>query len=304
MTDNENNGLPSLTAEEQAYFDNRGDVPQQEEKPEPVAKAEPEDEDEEIDVVDDDPDAENDDESEEQPLKKVVPLKALHREREAKRALDEKLRAAEADRIRLEERMNMILQQMSPKQAQKPQEEDLPPNDDPIAKIEWLERQLANQQQQTKTIAQQNEERAQFEQLARYAEQHERAFVAQTPDYYEAVEYLKASRAKELQLLGYAQQDINQVLFSETHGIVSAAAQTGRSPAEIAYSIAQQRGWQKKEAALKPAEVKPSTKSLSQASGSATGATISAQDVLRMAPDEFERWISKNPKKYRQLMGG
>jgi hypothetical protein len=151
MTDNENNGLPSLTAEEQAYFDNRGNVPEPQ-QPEPKAAAQPEpEEDEEIDVVDDDPDAEDEGEGEEQPLKKVVPLKALHREREARKALDEKLRAVEVERARMEERMNMILQQMAPKHEPQQQEEEEPPEDDPIAQIGWLRKQLAAQQQQTKT---------------------------------------------------------------------------------------------------------------------------------------------------------
>ncbi len=308
MTDNENSGLPSLSAEEQAYFDNRGNVTEPETKPETTAaETTPQetDEVEEIDVVDDDPDADVEDpDAEDQPLKKVVPLKALHKEREARKALDEKLRQLEVDRARMEERMNMMLQQMQAPQQKddEPKQQEMPGDDDPIGQIEWLKSQFLTKQQQEQ---QQAKEREQQQAIQRHVMEVDTILtqaMTADPTVKEAFDFGVNAIRQHYQKQGVPPWELEQYVARDMQQYALRAPKTVEEIAEFAKANARYYGWQP---VAKVTETpKPSTKSLSQASGSATGATISAQDVLRMPPDEFERWISKNPKKYRQMMGG
>lgn len=296
---------PSFTEEEKAYFENRGNPPASQ----PVE----DDADEPMDLVEEDAEDEieepegdeegDEDEPSEKPKKQVVPIKALHKEREARKQLDQQLRQAEADRIRLEERMNALLERFQPPQEQQ-QEERVPTFDeDPIAAMQAAAAKQQTLEQQLAQFQEQQRLQAEAQQIAQYTQYHEQEFLKTTPDYYDAMEHLKTGRIEELRMLGYGDEIVAQVIRDEARQIITAAAQSGRSPAEVAYAIAKQRGYMPKSAAP-VMDAKPSTKSLSQASGSPAGAKLTAQDVLRMSSEEFERFAAKNPKKFRQLLGG
>lgn len=258
--------------------------------------------DDEVDV-EPETDLEDDDEQPEKPKKQVVPIKALHKEREARKQLDQQLRQAEADRIRLEERMNALLERFQPQQQQEPEERVPSFDEDPIAAMQAAAAKQQTLEQQLAQFQEQQRQQAEAQQIAQYTQYHEQEFLKTTPDYYDAVEHLKTGRVEELRMLGYNDQMVAQVIQDEARQIITAAAQSGKSPAEVAYTIAKQRGYMPKSAAP-VMDAKPSTKSLSQASGSPTGAKLTAQDVLRMSSEEFERFAAKNPKKFRQLLGG
>lgn len=299
MTDNLNDVLPTFTPEEKAYFDNRGGTPDKEpEREEQEVIDVVEDVDDEIDMEADAPD-EADQEPEQKPKKQVVPIQALHREREARKAADERFRQMELDSARLQERMTVLLRQMQPEPEQ---EQQYNLEDDPIGGIRQNMTRTEQVEQRLAQFEQAERQRAEFAQMSEFTQYHEQEFLKTKPDYYEAVNHLRNARVTELQLVGVPQNEIGQIIMEEAKSITIAAARSGKSPAEIAYTIAQQRGYAPKQAAA-PVEAKPSTKSLSQASGSAAGASITAQDLLRMSPQEFETYASKNPKKMRQLMG-
>lgn len=297
MTDNLNEVLPSFTAEEKAYFDNRG-VPAETEQ-----KA---DDTEIIDVVEDGDEAvtdETDDavedgdepENKEKPRKQVVPLTALHRERDNRKAAEDRARNFEVELAKSTERMQILLQSMQP-----PQEPEDTGEDDPIG---FFHRETQSLKQQVEEFKQQQRVQQENAQLANFTQYHEAEFIKSNPDYYDAVNHLRSVRVNELNMLGYAPEIVQRVIMDETDAIIRSAAQASKSPAEIAYSIAKQRGYAPK-AAKADAPPAQSTKSLSQGGGTPPGAGVTAQDILRMSPDEFSKFSEKNPKKLRQLMGG
>ena len=134
----ENEGLSS---EEKAYFDSRGET---EIKVEPtVEKSEPETVTDEVETeVETGAEAETD--GEQQPDKpqqpKTVPLAALTKEREARKA--EKARIAELERLNntWQERWNQVLQPQ--KQEQAPAEPEIPAPEDPMGRINWIVDQI------------------------------------------------------------------------------------------------------------------------------------------------------------------
>lgn len=295
--------LPSFTPEENAYFDNRGNQPANssaDDGEEPIDLVEG-DEDDDIDLGDDEADEQ---EEPSKPKKQVVPIKALHKEREARKQFEAQFRQAEIERARMEERMNALLQRM---QTTDPVDEKKPASfeDDPLGALMETQTRSQKLEEEMQAIRQAEKARIENEQMRQFAAHHEQQFAAKQPDYFDAVNYLKAGRLNELQTyFGLNAVQAQQIIDNDSREIIIAAARSGRSPAEMAYQIAKQRGYVPKNADPSPEIGKPSTKSLSQASGTAGGAKLTAQDILRMSPEEFQRFSEKNPKKLRQLMGG
>lgn len=304
--------VPTFTAEEKAYFDNRGNVP--ETAKEEVAKSAPppaEDPDEPLDLVDEvDEDLDEPDTEDEKPRKQVVPIKALHKEREERKALTEKLRTIEIERARMEERMNMMLQQMQgpDKKAEVQQQDEEPGDDDPIGQIQWLKAQVAKQRQQEQETFKARREQEQIERHVVEVDHVLTQAMTDDPTVKEAFDFGVQALRDHYQKQGVPPSDVDQYIRRDMQSYALRAPKTKAEIAEYAKANARYFGWAEKPAQADPGtarlDAKPSTKSLSQASGSATGATITAQDLIRMPADEFQRFIEKNPKKYRQMMGG
>jgi hypothetical protein len=84
-----------------------------------------------------------------------------------------------------------------------------------------------------------------------------------------------------------------------------------KSPAEIIYNLARLRGYA---AAARPSGAadrldtiqrgQAANKSLSYTGGSSGEAEITAEALLKMPMDEFEKFAEKNPARVKRLMGG
>lgn len=313
-SENENSGLPSLTAEEQAYFDNRGNVPEPKTEPEQAAAPDPEDADEPIDLIDEvdeeeelDPDAEPD----EKPRKQVVPIKALHKEREERKALAAKLQTIEIERARMEERMNMMLQQMQApqqKEAEQQRQDEMPGDDDPIAQIEWLKSQVITQKQQEQEQRKAQEQQQAIQRHVMEVDNVLTQAMTEDPTVKEAFDFGVQALRDHYAKQGVPPWELEPYIQRDMQNYALRAPKTKAELAEYAKANARYFGWSPQAQQPSPEaakmDAKPSTKSLSQASGSAAGATMTAQDLLRMDPDQFQRFIDKNPKKYRQMLGG
>ena len=98
--------------------------------------------------------------------------------------------------------------------------------------------------------------------------------------------------------------------------LLEMAMERGKSPAEMLYDLANQRGYKKADAAANPdtgaAAEKLATiergqaahKSLSNTGGSSGDQEMTAEALIDMPAAEFETWCEKNPARARRLFGG
>jgi hypothetical protein len=285
MSDQMETGV-EFTPEETAFFDNRGQAPEPE--PEKV-------ETQKTETVEA--------EKPEPKVEKVVPLPALHEERNKRKAIEARLREIELENARYAERFKII-----EKVDKQPT-----PAEDPFAYLEKVvPGEIDEVRKKLAEFEKRDQEQTQHRQvLSSYASDVQR-FKAETPDFDDAYKFVVNGYFAEAQAMGLP----NPVEAAQAHElqIVMNALQRGVSPAEALFSVAKARGFQSKpkEDEKKPAAEKLDTiekgqaanKSLSQAGGQPGGEEMTAEQLLKMPLDEFEAWTKKNPAKARRLMGG
>lgn len=162
------------------------------------------------------------------------------------------------------------------------------------------------------------------------------AFEGKNPDYKQAYNFLLETRASELVAIGFddprsmiaagadpnspevqgAAKALHDALIADEKGIADLAFGKKKSPAEIIYNLAKQRGYKKADGKT-PAEPSKGSekldaiergqqehKSLNGGGGGDAGDAMSAERLLAMPLDEYEAWVEKNPAKARRIMGG
>jgi hypothetical protein len=142
------------------------------------------------------------------------------------------------------------------------------------------------------------------------------AFESKTPDFKTAYDFLLNSRAAELKAIGYdTPESLHQALVADEFAIAEMAFAKGKSPAEMIYALANQRGYKKAmtadpdagAAAEKLATIErgqAAHKSLSATGGSSGDPEMTAEALIAMPAEEFESWCNKNPAKAKRLFGG
>lgn len=135
------------------------------------------------------------------------------------------------------------------------------------------------------------------------------------PDFKAAYNFLLNARAAELKAIGYdTPESLHNALIADEMAIAQMAFERGKSPAEMLYNLANQRGYKKEQAADAKSSAaekleaiergQAANKSLSNAGGSAGDPEMTAEALIAMPADEFEAWTNKNPAKARRLFGG
>lgn len=128
----------------------------------------------------------------------------------------------------------------------------------------------------------------------------EQEFAQATPDYPQAVNHLVGMRARELQRYGMDPMSIQETIKQEALDLARSAIQLGMSPAEMAYAVAQDRGYnpqvQQKQPSNQAVQMleaiergQRSSKSLSSAPGAISQADLSADAVANMSEADFLR---------------
>lgn len=168
-----------------------------------------------------------------------VPHQALHQEREGHKQTKQQLQAAQ-DQLRQ-------IAEMRARLAQPQQQEEPPAGDDPAA-TDYLRKRLDEVSQRVQQRDQRDNEQAitQHENQVLFSQLNdaEAEFRASQPDYDQAATYLANARARELGRYGLAQHEIKAALADEVLEITRSAITMGKSPAQLAYEIAQDRGYQ------------------------------------------------------------
>lgn len=303
----------ALSAEEQAYFDTRGEA---ELKPAPELETAAE-EAETVETVE----AEEEEVAVDPPK---VPLAALTKERAAAKELKAKMAEMEKRHAVLEDRWNTLLKVQEPTPVAAVADDPEPdPEKDIFAHSAWQARQI-------KAVTEAIKTREQTEQQARAAAEADSAiwslwkqsatsYKAEKPDFDDAVKFLSDARLKQMQAyavvddrFGDEQQRVAQ-LNAELKQIVATAKAKGINPADAVYQIATTYGYTKAAPAVVDTEelervekaIAGST-SLSSVGGQRPGAAIDAKAIADMSPGEFEAWYAKpsNQQKFKRLAGG
>lgn len=260
-------------------------APEPEPPPEPEAKPEPK-------------------AAEPEPKKPVrlVPHEALHEERVKRQALERRL----ADM----EKAQPPRQQASPASG-----DDIDENENPLGAIAALKAKLKLWETQAEESTRQQDANRQIS--ARMAPRVE-AYAKEHPEYVDQFQYVRASRAEELSLLGYAPEQIAQSLHAEEMDLARRTIENDLDPGDVIAKLAKARGWRakepvpepKKEATLDPDASKKierlqagtrAAKSSSAGGGSGPEAEMTLERLASLDGAAFDAAFAKNGQR---LLGG
>ena len=184
----------------------------------------------------------------------LVPLAALQESREQQKAL--KAQIAELEKRRwLSDDDAELLQDLKAQRAAAKQPK--PPEflEDPKGYIDHKEKEVTEalkQLRETETKRAESEKQSQqLNQLLSTVATHEQGFVAQNPDYHEALNHVRNVRTQQLKMMFPDANDaqIQQQIRNEEIGGAHQILARGGNPAEFAYNYAKTLGYVKKQAA-------------------------------------------------------
>jgi hypothetical protein len=220
MDDNE---VMTESPEEKAFFDSKGaDTVVVEKEPELPLAGEPAKE----------------EPAKEEPKSHTVPLATLLEERrEAKAKLDKVM-----------SRIDKLQEMIQPKEEPTARPD---PNIDPIGALKEAQERLDRFENQGK-------ESAEIRAIADFGQRHAEAFRQQKPDFDEAYNHLRHSRANQLMESGKAEtpEALNRMILNEEKEIIQMCARMNVSPAAFMYNLASAVGYAPKQAAAEVQEVK------------------------------------------------
>lgn len=309
----------TLTAEEQAYFDTRGATAPEPAKEAPEKAPEAAEEIPAADTADDvaaeaEADASDDVGSEDDKRQKVVSHKALHAERERRKAAEKELQELREFRIRMEERAKWAAEAQARREAEAAQA-DAPAEPDPDEDIFGA---VKHDRQRTTAELQQIKQKLEAQEKAREAERYQRQvvstyqsraqeFKAEAEDFDDAYKHLYKSRDEELKEIGIADAAQRmQMIEADEFGIVARALSEGRNPAQVIYRMAHARGYQKSAPAKAAPDVeaaKAASRTLSGTGGNPTG-PMTAERLAKMSATEFMAYEDRHPEVVKRLMQG
>lgn len=310
-----------LSAEEQAYFDQAGQIEDESpaETPEPSADAPEEDAAPEPEQDGAPPE---DEDGGDRRRNRTVDYRAL---REAR----EELSRERQERAKLEERVNIILQHMQGQQQ--PQQEEASAEPEPLEPFDpdkhdvfdYLKRQseeIAQLRGWKQETERERAERMQRERQAAAVQDfqqrlaaHEQSFAQQNPDYFDRLEAYSTQEAQRRAVLsGYggdprAVQQVAQQVKSELFRTAYNLVRQGQDPAAYFYqALANYAPAPAQETEPEPAKEEPPPEDKFQSlkgSGSSKARKVrTPADLAKMSDDEFQKAIENGT--FARVMGG
>lgn len=207
-------------------------------------------------------DSASDSEPAKAPLKQdVVPQQALHEAREQNRQLRAKIAELEAlPRLTAEDAQ--LLKELREQRAKPPEERDPDFLQDPKGYIDAKERKIAaalkkleeGDTQRKQAEEQQRQQQQQIAAIVTNVQQHEAAFVKETPDYHDALTHARNVRSQQLKMMFPQATDaqISQQISMEELSAAAQILQSGGNPAEFVYNYARTLGYAPKPKGKQP----------------------------------------------------
>ncbi len=184
---------------------------------------------------------------------KVVPLRALQEEREAAKELKRQIAELQAQ-PKLSDEDKQILAELKASRAAQAKPKDVDFMDDPKGyvdtKVQAALDKLAAIDTKAETTGNQVTAQQQFNALMTAISTSETAFVAQNPDYYDALNHVRTVRANQIRLMDPSIDDaqINKLVAQEELTAAHQLIQKGADPCKFAMDYAKTIGYTKKEA--------------------------------------------------------
>ena len=235
---------------------------------------------------------------------KVVPLAALHEERQRRKELQQQIAQQNQNYQMLQQRLDHLARLAEGPQRQMPDE-----NADPLGYTVEGVKQVSQQvkelrEQQAKDL----QERQHSENIRLFenaVDRAEKVYIAQKPDYYEAVNFARQRKIAEYEAIGMPANLAAQRLDNEIRQFAWHAIQNGESPAEAGYRMAQAIGY-------KPSGVSAEQKLAMQQKGISAqapkggsgqgGGKLSLDALLKMESKDFLAKTSGD--NWKKLVGG
>jgi vacuolar-type H+-ATPase subunit I/STV1 len=257
---------------------------------------------------------------------KMVPHETFHAEREEHKKTKAELSELREFRAAMDERMRWF-----EAAQQQPQKDDTPPdpNVDVFAALKWTQDKLLEQQTAANESRQRQEQQTQEQQreaqVWNYWQQDAATYTKENPDFGNAAKWLSDYRDKQLTAMSNVDarfttpQARNAQIETELKGIIIAAAQQRKSPAQLVYELAKGYGYAAKaepDGALNAGldglnaridqldKAQSANRTVGNAPGNAGGDEMTAEALANMPEQEFAVWMAKpeNAAKFRKLM--
>lgn len=189
------------------------------------------------------------------------------------------------------------------------------PNTDPLGhllhKLETMGKAVADMQTQLSNQREQDSQLSQFQAFQARVNELRNVFVKTTPDFGDAYQYLRESRATDLKSFGLTPQDIQKTLLQEEISLSQIALQQGKNPAAAVYEMAKRHGYVPKAATPAAAPVAPNDKlnAIQQAQAAAKNlpSTPQLEDItvegLKGASDADLNKIVHDPSLWAKITG-
>ena len=174
----------------------------------------------------------------------MVPTTALQAEREATRALRDRV-------AQLEGMFQALAQNQKPAEPEAPAEDPRPdPSEDLDGFLAWVARREEARTEQTKQIQAQQRQHDAETAITQQITMAEHQFAMQTPDYNQAIAHLLQERAKDLSESGLVEPaQAHHIAFQEAVAVARGAVGRHVDPAATLYAMAKRRGYETPSAA-------------------------------------------------------
>lgn len=268
------------TPEEAAFFENKGETvaPVVETPTEPIET----------------PEAEPQEPVQESTKPNHVPLAVLLAEREK-----------HAQRMaKFESRIEKLQELIQPKA----EPERIDPQLDPIKAIEHLNQKLEQLENEKKTVGEVNA-------LAQFGQRQAQAFAEKAPDFYDAYNHLRHSRADQLMNSGAVStpQELNDRVLREEQDIIKMCANMGIDPAQFMYNLAQTAGYKTPQPVVQAPtpeqKIKIAATGQQRAGagiskvGAGSNGPVDLKALLNSSDSEFDK-LTASDADWRRLAGG
>jgi hypothetical protein len=214
---------------------------------------------------------------------KFVPHAALHEERL-------KRQASEKEAADLRNWQRQMMERFQAAEARKAEEEAPKPpslDDDPIGaivhKLDTVEGRLQEDQRQRQL-------QAEAQAWNQYVERDRQQFMAQAPDYTDALNHLAENRATMYRAMGYQDHEVNALLNQDANAFAARARQTGMSLSAMLYQAATAVGYQRpagQQPADKLATIQRGQETTRNAGAGKAKASLTPADLLAMSDNDF-----------------
>lgn len=229
---------------------------------------------------------------EEEPTEEVgkIPYPQYKREKELRQAAQAEAQEQREKYARIDERLNILNEKLSPKEEIPAYEED------PFEHLRQRENQtgetIENLQRQMEEFNQQNEAQRAQQELTQRVVASENEFRKVHADYDDAIQHLREGRAKEYMAMGISDPaQIENMLNQEAVQLAQMAQHNNANLPEMAYNIAKSRGYQGKTQVNKLENVEKGqakSTSLSNAGGSEER-VLDIEALANMDDDDFSK---------------